>query len=75
MDDTKIVELFWQRDESAIKETDIKYSRYLTAISYNILKSDEDAEECHIWALEIAFPHKSPMCLERFWVHLSEIYL
>ncbi|MEG1019297.1 MAG: sigma-70 family RNA polymerase sigma factor [Oscillospiraceae bacterium] len=46
MDDTKIVDLFWQRDESAIKETDIKYSRYLTAIFYNILKSDEDAEEC-----------------------------
>lgn len=46
MDDTKIVELFWQRNENAIKETDTKYSRYLTAISYNILKSNEDAEEC-----------------------------
>ena len=46
MDDQRIVELYWQRDEDAIKETKEKYGRYCYSIAYNILKSPEDAEEC-----------------------------
>ena len=46
MDDREIVELFWQRDQSAIEETDRKYGRYCYAISYNILKDEGDCEEC-----------------------------
>ena len=45
MTDQKIVELFWQRDESAICETQAAYGRYLHYISYGILKDDEDAKE------------------------------
>lgn len=33
MDDDKIVELFWQRAESAIRETEKKYARYIKYIS------------------------------------------
>ena len=29
MDDDKIVELYWERDEKAIEETDFKYKKYL----------------------------------------------
>lgn len=36
MQDEKIVDLYWQRDESAIRETAQKYGRYLTKIAYNI---------------------------------------
>ena len=46
MDDDKIVELFWQRAESAIRETEKKYARYIKYIAYRILGNHEDAEEC-----------------------------
>ena len=37
MQDAEIVELYWNRDESAITETQNKYERYLTKIAYNVL--------------------------------------
>lgn len=46
MDDQKIVALYWQRDESAIAETQKKYGRFCYSIAYNLLHSHEDAEEC-----------------------------
>ena len=45
MDDEKIVDLFWARDESAIRQTAAKYDNYLKAIAGNILQSPEDSEE------------------------------
>lgn len=46
MDDAKIVQLFWDRNEQAIPATADKYGNYCTAIAKNILGSQEDAEEC-----------------------------
>ena len=46
MEDTKIVDLYWARDERAIRESDTKYGRMLTSLSYSLLYSHEDAEEC-----------------------------
>ena len=46
LDDGQILEMYFARHESAIKETDKKYGRYLYAIAYNILKNREDSEEC-----------------------------
>ena len=46
MDDSKIIDLYWQRDEKAIEETDSKYGAYCRAVSMNILGVREDAEEC-----------------------------
>lgn len=46
MEDLKIIELFWERSEDAIAETQRKYQRYCHSIAYAILASDEDAEEC-----------------------------
>lgn len=45
MEDSQIVSLYWNRDETAIDRTDKKYGRYLTKISYNILADREDAKE------------------------------
>ena len=45
MDDRKIIELFFARDEKALSESQKKYGRYCELISKNILSSDEDAEE------------------------------
>ena len=45
MPDDRIVELYWQRAESAIRETAEKYGDYCHHIAYNILYNREDAEE------------------------------
>lgn len=45
MQDEIIVELYWQRDESALRETEIKYGSYLSKVSFNILSDKEDARE------------------------------
>ena len=44
--DALIVELFFERNERALRETQHVYGRYLFSIAKNILGSDEDAEEC-----------------------------
>ncbi len=46
MEDSKIVDLYWARDEAAISESDKKYGRMLSSLSYSLLSSHEDAEEC-----------------------------
>ena len=46
MEDTRIVDLYWERSETAIFETQKKYGHYCHSIAYNILFSDQDAEEC-----------------------------
>ena len=69
MEDSKIVELFWQRSETAVAETEAKYGRYCYKIAYNILNSNEDAEECvndtyvNAWN---AIPPRRPAVLSAF---------
>ncbi len=46
MKDTEIIDLYWQRIERAITETDKKYGNYCRSISYNILSDYRDVEEC-----------------------------
>ena len=46
MDDSKLLDLFWERDENAINEVDTKYGSYCRKIAINILSLHEDAEEC-----------------------------
>lgn len=46
MEDEKIIELFFTRSETAIRELDSKYGKVCYSISYNILNNNLDAEEC-----------------------------
>ena len=46
MEDEKIIELFFARSETAIRELDSKYGKVCYSISYNILNNNLDAEEC-----------------------------
>ena len=46
MDDDRIIELYWTRDEKAISATAEKYGSYCGAIARNILGNESDAEEC-----------------------------
>ncbi len=46
MEDKQIVDLYFERSEDALTETQKKYGRYVNHIAYNILTSTEDAKEC-----------------------------
>ncbi len=46
MEDEKIIELYFERDESAIEKTAEKYGKYLFKIAYNILYDSATSEEC-----------------------------
>ena len=46
MEDKRIVELYFARDEQALSETKKKYSHYLYRVAQNILQNPQDAEEC-----------------------------
>ena len=46
MEDTQIIELYFKRDEAALRETNAKYGAYCFRIAKNILESREDSEEC-----------------------------
>lgn len=69
MDDNKIIELYFARNENALKETENKYSKYLLFISMNILNNIEDGSECvndtyfKAWN---AIPPDNPVSLKYF---------
>ena len=46
IDDIKIIELYFERNEQAIKETDIKYGKFCRNMAYKILNNHQDSEEC-----------------------------
>lgn len=45
MEDAKILDLYFARDEDAIRETDTVYGKRLHTLAKNILQNREDAEE------------------------------
>ena len=46
MEDEKIIELYWQRSENAILETDRAYGQKLHSLAERIVQCFEDAQEC-----------------------------
>lgn len=46
MEDEKIIDLYWARNQTAIRETEQKYGRYCGRIACNILHDAGDTEEC-----------------------------
>lgn len=73
MDDNRIIELYWERKEEAIKETSLKYGGLCTYIAKNILSSYEDSEECvndTYFAVWNAIPNERP---NRFSAFVSRI--
>lgn len=73
MDDKRIIDLYWARDEEAIRETSLKYGRLCSHIAKNILASQEDCEEClndTYLAVWNAIPEQRP---SRFSAFVSKI--
>ena len=74
MEDQKIVELYWSRDEQAIQETDRKYGRYLNKVAYNILADLRDSEESvndtylHAWN---SMPPQKPGVLSSYLAKIT----
>lgn len=73
MDDNKIVELYWQRNEHAIAETAEKYGAYCMKISYNILAdkfdSEENVNDTYMQAWNSMPPHRP----DRLLAYLSKL--
>ena len=69
MEDSRIVELYWDRSERAISETSNKYGKYCYAIAYHILADAEDADESvndtYLGAWNAIPPHR-PSVLSTF---------
>lgn len=69
MEDSRIVNLYWQRDPQAIQETAAKYGNYCHSIARNILGNDSDAEEAvndtYMGAWNAMPPHR-PAILSTF---------
>ena len=45
MEDSMIVQRFWERDESALSAVSEKYGKYCTAIARNIIDNEQSVEE------------------------------
>ena len=73
MKDQEIIALYWERDEAAITATAEKYGSYCHSISYNILHSNEDAEECVNDAYLGAWKSIPPQRPERLSSYLGKI--
>lgn len=69
MEDKQILELYWERNPDAIRESGKKYGSYCLAIADQILHCKEDSEEClndtwlHAWN---AIPPARPESLKLF---------
>ena len=74
MQDKQIIQMYLDRNDKAISETKIAYGSYLLTIAYNILSSNEDAEEVendtylHAWNV---IPPQVPLKLKIFLAKIT----
>lgn len=73
MEDAAIIELYWQRNEDGILETDRAYGGRLRTLARGILSSQEDAQECvsdTYWQAWRTIPPQRP---RYFFAYLAKI--
>ncbi len=74
MEDKAIVDLYWDRNESAISETQNKYEKYLLKVAYNVLSNSEDSNEAvndtylHAWN---SMPDNRPSILSTYLAKIT----
>jgi RNA polymerase sigma-70 factor (ECF subfamily) len=74
MEDSKIIELYWNRSENAIRETEAAYGSYCKTIARNVLENNADAEECvndAYLAVWNAIPPQKPTSLGGFLTRIT----
>ena len=73
MEDSKIIELFFARNEDAIKHTDDTYGRRLYQLADNIVRNGQDAEESvsdtYLKAWDTIPPHRP----QYFFAYIAKI--
>ena len=73
MEDLQIVELFWQRKETAIAQMEMKYGSRAMQFARNILDSHRDAEECVNDALHTLWRQIPPQRPTHLWAYFSRV--
>ena len=76
MEDKRIIELFFERSEAAIAESEKKYGKYLRYIAFSILGNESDCDEIemiHISARGIRYRPKNPARSRVTLPHSAEI--
>lgn len=73
MEDAQIIELYWARNEDAIKETDLAYGRRLHVLADKIVCSHEDAQECVSDTYMKAWNTIPPQRPNYFFAYLAKI--
>ena len=66
MEDASIIDLFFARDQQAIRALDMKYGALCRSLSYRIVGSRQDTEECvndaYLGAWNAIPPHAPIRC-------------
>ena len=74
MEDSKIIQLFWERDEAAVSAVSEKYGRYCAAVARNMIGNEQLAEECvndTLMGLWEAIPPNRPKHLLAFVIKIT----
>ena len=74
MEDRAIIDLYWAREEQAIRESECKYGALCLGVARNIVHSREDAEECvnDTWVRAwYAMPPRRPNYLRAFFLKIT----
>ena len=72
MEDSEIIQLFWERDEAAVSAVSEKYGKYCFAVARNMIGNEQLAEECvndTLMGLWEAIPPTRPEHLPAFAVN------
>lgn len=73
MDDKEIIQLYWDRQEQAIRETESKYGGKLNALAFRIVNTYEDAQECVNDTYFTAWNTMPPQWPEFLFAYLAKI--
>ena len=74
LSDEQIIGLYFDRNESAISETDSKYGAYCNRVAFNVLRDSFESEECvsdtwlHAWN---SMPPQRPNILRAFLAKIT----
>ncbi len=74
MEDSKIIDLYFDRNEEAIVQTQLKYGRLCRSVADNILNNKEDSEECEndtYLTLWNSIPPEKPNNFKAFLIRIA----
>jgi len=74
LEDSEIIDHYWQRDEQAIRESSLKYGPYCFSVANAVLANRQDAEECvnSTWlAAWNSMPPQRPNHLSAFFAKIT----